>query len=68
MSVGPELLFLCAAVVAVTGSPFSVKLNSVQVDTWTSISIQPRDVLKIETCRRKGARCYLAVRGGFPTV
>lgn len=68
LAIGPELLFLSAAVVAITGAPFSVKVNDAPIEMWTSISIKPNDTLKIEMSTSTGARCYLAVNGGFPRV
>lgn len=60
---GPRLVALRAAVVAVTGGDFAVRLNGAETPTWTALEVREGDVLDL-TERRAGARCYLAVGGG----
>ena len=65
---GPELYSYSAAVVAIAGAPFDVKLNGAPVDMWSSILIKPKDTLTVGTATGAGARCYIAIKGGLPGV
>ncbi|KAK7751566.1 hypothetical protein SLS62_006516 [Diatrype stigma] len=66
---GPELRFHSSAIIAIAGAPFPVTVNGVAVDMWSRLKLQRGDNLEIGKCAAgTGARCYLAIKGGFPTV
>lgn len=65
---GPELRFYSSAIIAITGAPFSVTVNGVAVEMWSRLQLQYGYNLEIGKCTGAGARCYLAIKGGFPTV
>lgn len=62
--VGPELLALASWVVAVTGAEWEIFVDGVPMPTWASLFVRRGQVIRFGR-RRGGARCYLAVRGGF---
>ncbi len=66
---GPELLFLSEAQVAVTGAAFSPTINWEKVACWRTLRIRRGDVFSFGSSQN-GCRVYLAVRGGMdvPTV
>ncbi|KAF2225214.1 allophanate hydrolase subunit 2-domain-containing protein [Elsinoe ampelina] len=65
---GPELHFIGAAVVALTGASMDFLLDGETVQMWSRIHIKPGQKLKIGKTLAGGCRSYLAVYGGFPSV
>jgi urea carboxylase len=61
---GPELLFHRPAAIAVCGGAFPVTVAGVPVDMWAVVQVQAGDKLQVGSATG-GARCYLAVDGGF---
>src|SRR5579859_2401915 len=61
---GPILRAQRACVVAVTGADFQPRRNHTPIPMWTGLLLAEGDVLSLDS-RRAGARCYLAVAGGF---
>lgn len=62
--VGGTFLFPDGAVAALAGSDFGAHLNGVPVRPWSSFRIEPGQALQLGATS-SGARCYLAVHGGF---
>ncbi|WVR06187.1 urea carboxylase [Kwoniella sp. DSM 27419] len=65
--VGPELLFHCPAIVAVTGGVVDVSINGEQQDMYTRLLVPAGGTLKVGSLK-SGCRSYIAVKGGFPGV
>ena len=61
---GPELLFMADALLAVTGAELPPKVDGVPQPTWTAFAVHAGQVLSFDYLRR-GARAYLAVAGGI---
>ena len=61
---GPELLFEEDSLFAVTGAVFDLRLDGIVVANGKAILAQAGQLLDFGA-RRKGARAYLAVSGGF---
>jgi len=62
--VGGEFEFDSSAVIAVTGSNFKPLLDGEPLPPWTTVAVRAGQVLKVQVTT-KGARCYLAIRGGL---
>lgn len=62
--VGPRLLVMNDALVAITGAEMEIKLNNTIVSTWTAFKVKPGDFLEIGQAKA-GCRGYLAVTGGI---
>lgn len=62
---GPDLLFRRERVVAVTGAAAAVTVAGRPVPMWEPITVPAGARLRIGRVQGPGARCYLAVRGGF---
>ena len=62
--VGSQLAFLQETYVALTGADMEMTLNFTPVECWTSIRVEPGDVLNIQWVR-SGCRGYLSVTGGI---
>ncbi|KAI4869941.1 AHS2-domain-containing protein [Hypoxylon rubiginosum] len=67
-AIGPKLCFHSVCVVAIGGSPFSVEVDGKPMDMWSRVIIRPKEILKIGASATPGARCYLAIKGGLPSV
>ncbi|PSK51622.1 Methylcrotonoyl-CoA carboxylase subunit alpha, mitochondrial [Elsinoe australis] len=65
---GPELHFIGAAVVTLTGASMEFSLDGKPVQMWQRIHVKPGQKLKIGKTLAGGCRSYLAVYGGFPSV
>lgn len=65
---GPELLFYSAAVISVCGAPAPVTIDGQDIPMWTRTKIDAGQKLKIGFLKGPGIRCYLAVKGGFPSI
>jgi urea carboxylase len=65
---GPELRFVCPAVVALTGAPMEASLDGKPFAMWQRHYIKAGQKLKIGKTTGFGCRSYLAVYGGFPKV
>ncbi|MFC6718974.1 biotin-dependent carboxyltransferase family protein [Natrialbaceae archaeon GCM10025810] len=52
------------AVIAITGADMSPTLNGEDIDTWTTVAVEPGDELDLSFAT-EGARAYLAVAGGI---
>ncbi|PNS14625.1 Methylcrotonoyl-CoA carboxylase subunit alpha, mitochondrial [Sphaceloma murrayae] len=65
---GPELHFIGAAIVALTGASMELSLDGVPVSMWTRIHIKAGEKLKVGKSIAGGCRSYLAVYGGFPSI
>ena len=61
---GPRLEILSSADMAVAGAEIKMTLNDQPIQTWTSFSVKPGDILDIQQVR-SGCRAYLAVSGGI---
>jgi antagonist of KipI len=61
---GPQILFEQNALISVTGADFSATLNDSLLPLWQPVAIRKNTVLHFPRLNR-GARCYLAVHGGF---
>ena len=61
---GPTLDFETATTFAVTGGEFEIRLSGGAIDSHVSHRAGAGDRLEVGGCRR-GARAYIAVRGGF---
>ena len=62
--IGPELEFERETVFVVTGAEFHLTLNDVEIPMNTPTRTRRGSVLRLKE-RRRGARAYVAVRGGF---
>jgi len=62
--VGGTFAFSAPGLIALTGSDFEPVVDGFPVPPWTAIEVRQGQTL---TCgpTRSGARCYLAIRGGF---
>ncbi|CAH0058114.1 unnamed protein product [Clonostachys solani] len=65
---GPELLFVSAAVISVCGAECLVTVDGKERPMWSSFVIEEGQKLKIGSVIGSGCRVYLAVRGGFPNI
>ena len=65
---GPIIFFHTSAVVAVTGATYPIEVESQPHPMWSSFVVQSNQALKIGASGVPGARCYIAIRGGFPRV
>jgi biotin-dependent carboxylase-like uncharacterized protein len=63
-AIGPELVFEHDTCLALAGAHLSPTLAGAPLEVWRSYHVSAGDVLEFGT-RRQGARCYLAVAGGF---
>jgi biotin-dependent carboxylase-like uncharacterized protein len=63
---GPQLQFLTATKIAITGADLSPTLNGELIENNNSLNIKRNDVLGFGK-RINGARAYLAISGGFQT-
>jgi biotin-dependent carboxylase-like uncharacterized protein len=61
---GPELIFLDDAVVAVTGAELPPKIDGEPQPTWTALPVKAGQSLSFDYLRQ-GARAYLAIAGGI---
>jgi len=61
---GPRLEFTAQTAIAVAGAQINMTLNGTPVAGWSTLPIQPGDILDIHQVR-SGCRAYLAVQGGF---
>ena len=62
--IGPRLHFDAAALIALTGADFNVRIDMARVETWRTLFVPAGSTLEIGNARR-GARGYLALRGGI---
>ncbi len=65
MMIGPSLRFNISTKIAITGADMHAELNGVRVPLWKSLAVNAGDVLRMGSVKGPGARCYLAVSGGF---
>jgi urea carboxylase len=63
--IGPTLRFNCASVIAVTGAPIEMRLDSEPLAQWQSHAVKAGAVLRLGKVMDHGCRAYLAVQGGF---
>ncbi len=63
---GPKLKFLVATTIAITGANITPKINEANCQLNKVIGISEGDLLSFGSLQF-GARCYLAVKGGFQT-
>ncbi|MGH6941564.1 biotin-dependent carboxyltransferase family protein [Hypericibacter sp.] len=64
--IGPSLRFDRATVIAVTGADMKPKLDGEPIENWTSVPVQPGQVLTLGSAA-VGARAYIAIAGGIDT-
>jgi biotin-dependent carboxylase-like uncharacterized protein len=64
--IGPTLHFRRDTVVAVTGAEVDLRIDDVQMPTWTTLPVRAGQVLAVGSMLA-GARSYIAVRGGIGT-
>lgn len=62
---GPRLQFNTATEVVVTGAEFDLQLDGQPVVLWQPFKVLPEQVLTVGKVTDGGARCYLAVAGGW---
>jgi antagonist of KipI len=62
--IGPELLFLSEAQIALTGARFYPAVNGERVACWQTLQVHKDEVLSFGSSQ-SGCRAYLAVRGGI---
>jgi urea carboxylase len=62
---GPTLRFHVEAVVALAGAPIAAKLDGKPIAHEQPITVPAGSTLRVGAIRGRGARAYLAVRGGF---
>ena len=63
--IGPTLRFNCDSVIAVTGAPIEVRLDSEPLAQWQSHAVKAGALLRLGKIKDHGCRAYLAVQGGF---
>ena len=61
---GPQLLFEQNALISLTGADFTPTLNDEPLPLWRPVVVRKNTVLHFPRLQW-GARCYLAVHGGF---
>jgi len=61
---GPRLEVIAPAAMAVTGADVAVSVNGEAAPTWTTVPLQPGDVVKVGMAR-SGVRAYVAFAGGI---
>lgn len=61
---GPQILFEQNALISITGADFTPVLNDQPVSLWQPILLRRNTILHFSQWKQ-GARCYLAVHGGF---
>jgi len=61
---GPALTAVHSCLIAVTGADFEPRINGDPMPMWKGVFVSPGDRITFEG-RRKGARTYVAVAGGF---
>jgi antagonist of KipI len=61
---GAQILFEQNALISVTGADFCPMLNDEQIPRWQPVVVRKNTVLHFPKLQQ-GARCYLAVHGGF---
>ncbi|MDM5335135.1 biotin-dependent carboxyltransferase family protein [Ureibacillus composti] len=62
--IGPELEFLDSTIISITGAECIPKINGQPVSMWQALAVKASDVLSFGLLK-KGARIYIAVRGGI---
>ena len=65
---GPDLRFLSAAIVALTGAAMDAKLDGKEFPMWTRVKIEAGQRLTIGKTTAGGCRSYLAIYGGLPSI
>ncbi|MEP6958243.1 MAG: urea carboxylase [Nitrospirota bacterium] len=63
--IGPTLRFNCDSVIAVTGAPIEVRMDSEPLAQWQSHTVKAGALLQFGRIKSHGCRAYLAVQGGF---
>jgi urea carboxylase len=63
--IGPTLRFNCDSMIAVTGAPIEVRLDSEPLAQWQSHAVKAGALLQFGRIKNHGCRAYLAVQGGF---
>jgi len=63
--IGPTLRFNCDSVIAVTGAPIDLRLDSEPLAQWQSHTVKAGALLQFGRIKSHGCRAYLAVQGGF---
>lgn len=61
---GPEIIFDCDEVIAITGTNMKPKINGEAIEMWTSIPVNAGDKLTFSGVLR-GLRCYIAFSRGL---
>lgn len=62
--IGARIEILCAADIAVSGARMNLQVNGKPCRQWTSIRVQPGDVVELGFAEN-GCRAYLAITGGI---
>ncbi len=62
--IGPQLTALRDCLIALTGADLNPRLNGEPISMWTTLQLRENDKLGFGG-RRKGARTYIAIAGGF---
>jgi antagonist of KipI len=61
---GPQMLFDQNALISITGADFTPTLNDEPLPLWQPLLIRKNTILHFPKLE-KGARCYIAIHGGF---
>ncbi len=61
---GPQILFEQNALISITGANFTPTLNDVELPLWQPMIIRKNTILHFPKLEY-GARCYIAIHGGF---
>lgn len=61
---GPQLLFEQNALISICGADFTAMINDEPLPLWQPQIIRKNNILHFSK-HKKGARCYIAVHGGF---
>lgn len=61
---GPQIMFEQTCMISLTGANFTALIDEVAIPRWQPIVVRRNTVLHFEQLQ-SGARCYLAVHGGF---
>ena len=66
--IGPDLIFTCDSVVSVCGAEFPVTIDGKPAEMWARLSVRRNQKLSVGMVTGAGCVCYIAVKGGLPSV
>lgn len=62
---GPTLEATTDLIIAVTGADLGFEINGKSAPLWETLSLRKGDIIRFSGNRKRGARSYLAVQGGW---